>query len=62
MRLEGVFALELCLLLAIGLRKEVCVETYGAGRHAIKALLALDCDICAIGSLELDFEVRCSWC
>ena len=35
-------------------------DTYGCGSHAVEALLALGGDVGAIGSFELDLEVRCA--
>lgn len=34
--------------------------TYGTAGCAVEALLALDGDVSAVGSLELDIESRCS--
>lgn len=38
-------------------RRDEDKATYGAGGGAVKGLLALDVDVGAIGSLELDLEV-----
>lgn len=61
--LEGVLALDLGKghLSAARLRRLGCcgTATYGTAGNAIEALLALDGDVGAVGSLELDVEGSC---
>jgi hypothetical protein len=40
-------------------RTAVARKTYGSAGHAVEALLALDVDVGAVGSLELDIESAC---
>ena len=51
-------ALDLGKKLVAVVEREWMEWTHGTAGHAVKALLALDVDIGAVGSLELDIEGR----
>lgn len=58
--LERVLALDLLRLLEAEANYGRIPWTYGTAGHTVEALLALDGDVGAIGSLELDIESRCN--
>jgi hypothetical protein len=62
LRLKSVLALDLLVLRLAVLRVlpwVIAMETYGAAGDAVKALLALDGHVGAVGSLELDIKGSC---